>query len=135
MITRAISIRQPWVEQILRGLKKNEYRNVPTNIRERVYLYASLKPDGSARDWHRVKSKPGRLPTGRIVGTVEVTGCAWDERRGGYAYALARPKRLKSPRVASNTSLNRFGGGHAFGDWDDEAAKLRRHRRLRRGAS
>jgi predicted transcriptional regulator len=40
---RAISIRQPWVELILRGVKKKEYRSQPTNIRERVYLYASAK--------------------------------------------------------------------------------------------
>ena len=102
MIKRAISIRQPWVEQILRGIKKKEYRDIPTNIRERVYLYASLRPDGSARDWHRVKSNPGQLPVGKIVGTVEVTRCSWDHRRGCYAYDLERPKRLKSPRKATN---------------------------------
>lgn len=43
-ITRAISIRQPYVEMILRGVKKVEYRSQVTHIRERVYLYASLKP-------------------------------------------------------------------------------------------
>ena len=37
-VTRAISIRQPWVEQILIGKKRAEYRDRPTNIRERVYL-------------------------------------------------------------------------------------------------
>ena len=35
-VVRAISIRQPYVEQILRGLKKREYRSRPTNIRERL---------------------------------------------------------------------------------------------------
>jgi len=59
MIKRAISIRQPWVEQILRGIKKKEYRDIPTNIRERVYLYASLKPDGAPNDWRRVRKDPG----------------------------------------------------------------------------
>lgn len=39
---RAISIRQPYVEDILRGKKKYEYRSRPTQIRGRVYLYASL---------------------------------------------------------------------------------------------
>lgn len=42
--TRAISVRQPYVEMILRGIKKSEYRSQLTHIRERVYLYASLKP-------------------------------------------------------------------------------------------
>ncbi|PYQ88659.1 MAG: hypothetical protein DMG02_17325 [Acidobacteria bacterium] len=33
--TRAISIRQPYVELILRGKKTREFRSRPTNIRER----------------------------------------------------------------------------------------------------
>jgi len=41
-IRRAISIRQPFVEAILDGKKKIEYRSRKTNIRERVYIYASL---------------------------------------------------------------------------------------------
>ncbi|MDA8409599.1 MAG: hypothetical protein M0001_04305 [Treponema sp.] len=45
-ITRAISIRQPYVELILQGAKTEEYRSMPTNIRERVYLYASLRLEG-----------------------------------------------------------------------------------------
>ena len=43
MIERAISIRQPYAELILRGKKKNEFRSRPTNIRERVYIYAALR--------------------------------------------------------------------------------------------
>ena len=39
---RALSVRQPYAELILRGEKKIEYRSKPTNIRERVYLYAFL---------------------------------------------------------------------------------------------
>jgi hypothetical protein len=35
-IIRALSVRQPWVEQILRGIEKKEFRSTPTNIRERV---------------------------------------------------------------------------------------------------
>jgi hypothetical protein len=41
---KALSIRQPHAEQILRGKKKIEYRNMPTNKRERVYIYASKTP-------------------------------------------------------------------------------------------
>src|SRR5688572_5113190 len=98
----AISIRQPWAEQILRGIKKQEFRGVPTNIRERVYLYASLKPAGASRDWHRLGQDIGQLPVGKIVGSVEVINCRWDGRRRCYAYELARPKRLRVPRAATN---------------------------------
>lgn len=103
MPRRAISIRQPWVEMILRGLKKNEFRDVPTNIRGRVYIYASLRPyTDEPWAWTRLKATPEDLPTGKIVGTVEVVGCRWNARNGCYAYALARPKRLRRPRVARN---------------------------------
>ena len=48
---RAISIRQPYVELIFRGEKKAEYRSIPTNIRERVYIYASLRPADESAAW------------------------------------------------------------------------------------
>src|SRR2546425_10290038 len=72
---RAISIKQPWGEQNLRGIKKKEYRSRPTRIRERVYLYASRTPADSPSGWRRVKKEPGQLPVGKIVGTVEVVDC------------------------------------------------------------
>ncbi len=93
-VVRAISIRQPLVELILRGEKKFEYRSQPTRIRERVYLYASARPFEDPAVWRRVKARPGDLPTGVIVGTVEITGCEWDEEKGCFAFALARPERL-----------------------------------------
>lgn len=49
---RAISIQQPFVEPILIGKKKYEYRNRPTKIRGRVFLYASLRP-GAEERWKR----------------------------------------------------------------------------------
>jgi len=101
-IERGISIRQPWVEQILRGTKTKEYRSVPTTIRERVFLYASLKPADSPADWRQMEKSPGELLTGKVLGTVEVTGCRWNERRGCYEYSLERPKRFQRPRTPSN---------------------------------
>jgi len=39
---RAISIRQPWAELILRGEKRIEYRSVPCKkLGECVYIYAA----------------------------------------------------------------------------------------------
>ncbi len=88
----ALSIRQPYVELILRGKKKIEYRAIPTKKRERVYIYASLKP-GPAERFVEAKAKPGELPTGWIVGTVEIADCTG--KRGDYHWHLARPVRLK----------------------------------------
>lgn len=97
-IRRALSIRQPYAEQILRGTKKIEYRSVPTNIRERVYIYASLSlaPD---EVFERARLVPERLARGVIVGSVEVIDCK--RGRTGYEWYLARPQRanrLRKPR-------------------------------------
>ena len=94
-IIRAISIRQPYVEQILRGIKKIEYRSRPTNIRESVYLYASLQPGRDPRSWKRVGKIPGELPTGFVVGSVEIAGCRFNEKDDCYEYKLSSPKRIR----------------------------------------
>lgn len=101
-IERAISVKQPWVEQILRGIKKKEYRSRPTSIREWVYLYASRTPADSPSGWRRVKKEPGQLPVGKILGTVEVVACRWNGPFKRFEYTLARPKRLKNPRTAKS---------------------------------
>ena len=95
----ALSLRQPNAEQILRGRKKIEYRNMPTNKRERVYIYASLTPF-EQHAWDEIGEEPGDLPTGVIVGTVEVVGCR--KVRGEYQWDLAKPIRLKRPLRPKN---------------------------------
>jgi hypothetical protein len=92
-IDRAISIRQPYVELILRGEKREEYRSRPTNIRGRVYLYAAMKP-GDRKFWIQVRKEPGELPTKRIVGSVEIVDCR--PTKHGYTYFLANPRRLRT---------------------------------------
>jgi hypothetical protein len=101
-LTRAISIRQPFVELILRGKKKEEYRTKPARLRERVWLYASQRPHEWKPGWRAVGKQPGELPTGKIVGSVEIVGCKWDARRKCYAYQLSKPKRLRKHLVAVN---------------------------------
>ncbi len=91
---RAISIKQPFVEEILRGIKKYEYRSRPTNIRGRVMLYASLKP-GEISRWKKIKLSPGDLTSGMIIGSVEIVDCIYFEKYGCYGYKLKNPKRYK----------------------------------------
>jgi hypothetical protein len=100
-ITRAISIKQPFVELILQGKKKFEYRTRRTNIRERVYLYASMTPRKEAAFWRQAGKKSGQLPTGVIVGSVEIVDCR-KNLKWGYAYKLRNPKRLRTPLKAKN---------------------------------
>lgn len=95
--TLAISIRQPYVEAILRGIKKKEFRSRPTHVRGVVYLYASRK-DGDYDSYRRqIKAAPGDLPTGLIVGTVEITDCVYMEKDDGFGWVLKNPRRLRLP--------------------------------------
>src|SRR5258706_12503185 len=87
----ALSIRQPNAEQILRGKKKIEYRNMPTNKRERVYVYASKTP-ADQESWDEIGLEPDDLPTGLIVGTVEIEECP--KVRGECEWELSKPIRL-----------------------------------------
>lgn len=89
---RAISIRQPYIEEILNESKRYEYRSRPTKIRGRVYLYASLTP-GDETHWKKLKLVPGDLPTGVIVGSIEIVDCIWFEKLKSYGYKLKYPKR------------------------------------------
>ncbi len=88
----ALSIRQPFAELILRGVKTIEFRSLRTNRRERVYIYASRIPGDDAASWAQVEREPGELPTGVLVGTVEIVGC--DGQPGNFHWKLAKPERL-----------------------------------------
>ena len=87
----ALSIRQPYAELIMRFEKRFEYRSQPTHKRERVYIYASKTP-GDKRDFEDLGIRPGDLPTGVLIGTVEITGCTGVP--GDYEWQLANPERL-----------------------------------------
>jgi hypothetical protein len=93
-VTRALSVRQPYAEQIMRGVKRVEYRSQPTRIRERVYIYASLTP-ADEYEWRAMKARPGDFPTGVLIGTVEVVDCTGEP--DDYEWHLAAPVRLPEP--------------------------------------
>jgi hypothetical protein len=90
----ALSIRQPFAELILRGIKTAEYRTRATRIvGERFWIYASKSP--ATRIWSRDLAMPDplpdwmlelaaqiklippdlELPTGVIVGSAVVSRC------------------------------------------------------------
>ena len=91
-VHRALSIRQPYAELILREIKIIEYRSRPTNIRERVYIYASQTPADDPEGFEELGVEPGDLATGVLVGTVEVVDCTGSP--GDYEWHLANPERL-----------------------------------------
>src|SRR5690606_23647709 len=96
----ALSIRQPYVELILRGVKTIEYRSKPTRrIGERFYLYASKLPAENPEAWATTNVEPGDLPTGVIVGSAVIHRVTRGDD-GLYEWhltAVERARRLRKP--------------------------------------
>ena len=95
---RALSIRQPYAELILRGIKTIEYRSRPTRIiGERFYIYAARTP-GPPEAWAELDFEPSDpgAPTGVIVGRATITRCT--RHNGTYQWHLSDVKHLKRPR-------------------------------------
>ena len=116
---RALSIRQPYAELILRGIKKIEYRSRRTRIiGERFYIYAA-RTSGDAAGFAELGCEPGDpgVPTGMIVGSATITRCTvvrascpnGNGTRAGspchryYQWHLSDVKRLKRPRKPKRT--------------------------------
>ncbi len=70
---RAISIRQPWAHAILHLGKNVENRPWRTHYRGRILIQASLKVE--REEALKLKLDPDELPTGVIVGSVEIFCC------------------------------------------------------------
>ena len=92
---RALSVRQPHAEAIIRGVKTIEYRSRATNVRGRVYIYAA-KGRYSAEQEAQFAQQYGMddvesLDRGVLIGTVEISGC------DGGEWQLASPQRLETP--------------------------------------
>jgi hypothetical protein len=108
IVMRALSVRQPWAELIIRGSKTIECRTRPTYVRERVWIYAA---EGRAkRDTLTTITIPDQaaLPRGVLIGSVELVAC----RRlrpsdsaaaclpidfAGYAWLVVHAERLATP--------------------------------------
>jgi hypothetical protein len=101
-IMRALSIRQPHAEAIMRGIKTVEYRSQPTAIRERIYIYASLGRGDSEQETALLREHgvtdvtSDDLPRGMLVGTVELFDCI-ESDQGDFEWHLRKPERLPKP--------------------------------------
>ncbi len=106
---RALSIRQPYAELILCGVKTIEYRSRPTKIiGERFYIYAARKwagvvghdaPSTLTPDPSPFKGRGASMPTGVIVGSAVISHVT----NGGtgssaYHWHLTDVHRYKKPR-------------------------------------
>ena len=96
---RALSVRQPWAEQIMLGEKAIEYRSFQTDVRGIVYIYASATRY-DARNEREIQAEVGMnldsLPRGVILGTVDVYDCQQGSA-GNFEWLLRSPSRLAKP--------------------------------------
>src|SRR5688500_5167231 len=104
--TRALSIRQPHAEAIMRGVKKIEFRSGPTKIRERVYIYASLGryskgDEADMMDAYGLDDVScDDLPRGVLIGTAELYDCDggdWHLKEPERAAKLLKPDKHPQP--------------------------------------
>ena len=109
----ALGIQQPWAELILRGAKTIEVRSVDTNVRGRIYLYASKrfsKIPPAAEAVQRYGPALEESPRGVIVGSVEIVETRPCEAAdvhaalvsrsyldGHYAWLLRNPEHFDTP--------------------------------------
>lgn len=91
---RALSIRQPHVERILRGDKNVEYRTWAVREMGPLLLHASNTRESPDLFAEAGIEDPDTLPYGALVGVVDVVACLYDEANDGYEWLLAHPRRF-----------------------------------------
>lgn len=103
---RTLTIKQPWAWAIFHGGKDIENRSWATQVRGPVAIHAAAtKPDPEDVERLRKTMKrkvPDELPTGVILGLVEIVDCVtntsspWAEK-GQVHFVLKSPRPLEHP--------------------------------------
>jgi hypothetical protein len=103
---RALSVRQPQAEAIMRGTRKVEHRSGPTHVRGRVLIYAARGRHPAAAEAIMMKAYGIRdvtcddLDRGVLVGTLDLydgDGGKWYFRDPRRAEKLVRPRNPPQP--------------------------------------
>lgn len=95
---KCLTVKQPWAEAIVRGIKDVENRSWPTNHRGLLLIHAGLSVD-----WNGVMRTKIRGPYSvGIIGFVEIVGCIrysdsrWAEH-GAWHWELQNAIRFERP--------------------------------------
>lgn len=98
---KTLSVRQPWANLIVHGIKNVENRTWRTHFRGRVLVHA---PAGRDRDFEYLTEKHGILPgyKSAIIGSVEIIDCIQDSTSpwaepGVWHWVLREPVLFEEP--------------------------------------
>jgi hypothetical protein len=96
---RAITIRQPWAELIVRGTKDVENRSWRTHHRGPLLIHAGARAHAELFEEHGV---PDSAERGAIIGVVEVVDCTQDHtspwhEEGTWGWYLTGARRFEKP--------------------------------------
>jgi hypothetical protein len=75
---RALIVKDPWATEIVKGQKTIEYRNRPTNIRERIGII--------------------KAGSGCVIGEVDLVDCREDPPMTYFCWGLKNAKEYKKPK-------------------------------------
>lgn len=89
---RALTIKQPYVGEILRGEKPEEYRTWGTDYRGDMLLTASANPRTQG-------------PHGCTICVVELYACDWFEAHDAFSWALRNVRPVKRLAITGRLGL------------------------------
>lgn len=106
---RALTLRPTWAWLVVNGHKTIENRSWHTNLRERIWIHAGMRPTTRLeyQDFveicrvRGIKDYPGRekKPTGGIAGSVEIVDCVTRSRsywfHGEYGFVLKGARKCR----------------------------------------
>lgn len=116
---KALTVRQPYATEIIRGRKTIEVRSWPTKHRGPLAIHSA---QAAAWGWEWVEGGEVEFPPGVVLGTVNVVGCRsltladvaaamlpedWqeDECEGQWAWELAKPREIKQFKAKGKLNL------------------------------
>ena len=97
---KALSVRQPWAYAIFHLGKDVENRTWPTPYRSRIAVHVAKRVN--VAECRRLGLDPRTLPTGCVIGTVELSDCLRGARskwavRGMWHWILRKPRLFRKP--------------------------------------
>jgi hypothetical protein len=119
---KALTVRQPYATEIIRGRKTLEVRSKPTHFRGELVIHAA-QAAAEGWEWSDDPEERAQYPTGVILGTVEVVDCRpftradieasfipaeWFEEEfpeDQWAWVLANPRQVRQVAAKGKLSL------------------------------